>query len=166
MDIFLFPFFSIAHTILFWHMKFLRERDTHDKVIRVLFWWMEKCMLCITLSVRVSNFFVGVCVSWSWVHGENLNTGHNNLTKLNAQTSSIWLRFWIWISSHMALVGVHNYWGTFDFSNFKMKSLDVKSLLEQTHSKFYLYHIITRNNLENEHAFATHKFSSFRMWHV
>ena len=36
----------------------------------------------------------------------------------------------------------------------KVKSSDVKSLLEQSHSKFYLYHIRTRNNLEKEHAFA------------
>ena len=43
-----------------------------------------------------------------------------------------------------------------------MKSLDVKFVLEQSHSKFYLYHIITYNNLEKEHAFATHKFSSFQ----
>lgn len=41
-----------------------------------------------------------------------------------------------------------------------MKTPDVKFLLEQSHSKFYLYHIITCNNLEKEHAFATHKFSS------
>ena len=39
-----------------------------------------------------------------------------------------------------------------------MKSPDVKFLLEQSHSKFYLYHIITRNNLEKDYAFATHKF--------
>jgi len=39
-----------------------------------------------------------------------------------------------------------------------MKSPDVKFLLEQSHSKFYLYHIITCNYLEKEHAFATHKF--------
>jgi hypothetical protein len=39
--------------------------------------------------------FVDVCVPWSWVHYENLNMGHNNLTKLNDQTSSIWLRFMI-----------------------------------------------------------------------
>ena len=43
-----------------------------------------------------------------------------------------------------------------------MKSPDVKSLLEQTHSKLYLHHIITHNNLENKHVFATHKFSSFQ----
>ena len=42
-----------------------------------------------------------------------------------------------------------------------MKTPDVKFLLKQNHSKFYLYHIITRNNLEKEHAFATHMFSSF-----
>jgi hypothetical protein len=42
-----------------------------------------------------------------------------------------------------------------------MKTPDVKFLLEQNHIKFYLYHIITHNNLEKEHAFATHKFSSF-----
>jgi hypothetical protein len=35
------------------------------------------------------------------------------------------------------------------------------SLLEQNHSKFHLYRIIIRNNLEKEHVFATHKFSSF-----
>jgi hypothetical protein len=131
----------------------------------ILFWWTKKCMLCVTLSVRVSKLFVGVRVSWSWVHDENLNMGRTNLTKLNDQTSSIWLWFWIWVSCHMALVGIHNLWGTFDFSIFKMKSSDVKFLLEQSHSKFYLYHIITRNNLKKEHAFTTHKFSSFRMWH-
>ena len=36
--------------------------------------------------------------------------------------------------------------------------MDVKFLLEQSHSKFYLSHIITRNNLEKDHVFATHKF--------
>jgi hypothetical protein len=46
-----------------------------------------------------------------------------------------------------------------------MKTLDVKFLLKQSNSKFYLCHIITRNNLEKEPAFATHKFSSFRMRH-
>ena len=41
----------------------------------------------------------------------------------------------------MALVGIHNHWGTFDFSIFlKVKAPDVKFLLEQNHSKFYLYH--------------------------
>jgi hypothetical protein len=44
-----------------------------------------------------------------------------------------------------------------------MKSPDVKLLLEQSHSKFYLYHIITCNNLEKDHTFATNKFSSFKM---
>ena len=39
-----------------------------------------------------------------------------------------------------------------------MKSPYVKFLLEQSHSKFYLYHIITRNNLEKDYAFGTHKF--------
>ena len=43
-----------------------------------------------------------------------------------------------------------------------MKSSDVKSFLEQSHSEFYLYHIITRNNLKKENAFATYKFSSFQ----
>jgi hypothetical protein len=42
-----------------------------------------------------------------------------------------------------------------------MKSPDVKSLLEQSYSKFYLYHIITRNNLEKEHAFANLQFFKF-----
>ena len=62
----------------------------------------------------------------------------------------------------MALVGIHNHRGTFDFSIFKIKSSNVKSLLEQSHSKFYLYHVITCNNLEKKHAFAAHKFSSFQ----
>jgi hypothetical protein len=35
------------------------------------------------------QLFMGVHVSMSWVHDKNLNTGHNNLTKLNDQTSSI-----------------------------------------------------------------------------
>jgi hypothetical protein len=61
----------------------------------------------------------------------------------------------------MALVVIHNNWGTFNFSIFKIKSSDVKFLLEQSHSKFYLYHIITRNKLEKERAFTTHKFLSF-----
>jgi hypothetical protein len=43
-----------------------------------------------------------------------------------------------------------------------MKLPDVKFLLEQSHSKFYLYHIISCNNLEKKHAFTTHKFSSFQ----
>jgi hypothetical protein len=43
-----------------------------------------------------------------------------------------------------------------------MKSPDIKFLLEQSHRKFHLYHIITRNNLEKDHAFVTHKFSSFQ----
>jgi hypothetical protein len=52
-----------------------------------------------------------------------------------------------------------------NFSIFEKKSSDVKFLLEQNHSKFYLYHIVTHNNLEKEHAFATHKFSSFMTRH-
>ena len=44
------------------------------------------------------------------------------------------------------------------FSIFENKTPDVKFLLEQSHSKFYLYHILTRNNLEKDHVFATHKF--------
>ena len=59
----------------------------------VFIWWMEKACFCVTLSVRVSILFVGVRVSWSWAHDKNLNKGQNNLTKLNAITSSIWVRF-------------------------------------------------------------------------
>ena len=55
----------------------------------VIIWWTEKACLCVTLSVRVSSLFVGVHESGSWVHDENLNKGHNNLKKLNAQTSRI-----------------------------------------------------------------------------
>jgi len=47
-----------------------------------------------------------------------------------------------------------------------MKSLDVKSLLEQSHSKFYLYHIITRNNLEKDHAFANPQVFKFLGWDI
>jgi hypothetical protein len=42
-----------------------------------------------------------------------------------------------------------------------MKSPDVKFLLEQSHSKFYLYYIITCNNLEKEHAFANPQVFKF-----
>jgi hypothetical protein len=42
-------------------MKLLRERN-HDKVNRI-FLVDKKCMLCVTLGVRVSNLFVGVHVS-------------------------------------------------------------------------------------------------------
>jgi hypothetical protein len=59
---------------------------------------------------------------------------------------------------HMALVGIYNHRGTFHFRIFfKLKTPDVKFLLEQSHSIFYLYHIITCNNLKKDHAFATHK---------
>ena len=30
-------------------------------------------------------------------------------------------KVWIWISCHMALVGIHNHWGTFDFIIFESK---------------------------------------------
>jgi hypothetical protein len=61
----------------------------------------------------------------------------------------------------MALVGIHNHWGTFDISILKMKTLDVKSLLEQSHSKFYLYNIITCNKLEKGHAYANPQVFKF-----
>jgi hypothetical protein len=107
-----FSLFSIAHTILFGTWNFWERHMINE--------WSNylvdgKNMLCVTLNVRVSSLFVGVRVSWSWVHDENVNMGHNNFGKLNAQTSSIWLRFWIWISCHIALVGIHNHWGSFLF---------------------------------------------------
>ena len=117
-------------------------------------WWTKKCF-CVTLSVRVSILFVVIHESWLWVHDENLYKGHNNLIKLNVNISSIWLRF-VFESRHMAMVGIHNHWGTFDFSIFKMKksgcqfSLRIKS--------YSIYHILTCNDLEKDHAFATHKF--------
>jgi hypothetical protein len=43
-----------------------------------------------------------------------------------------------------------------------MKTPDVKSLLEQSHSKCYLYHIITCNNLEKDHAFANPQVFKFQ----
>ena len=39
------------------------DRETHDKVNGVIIWWMGKACFCVTLSVRVSNLFVGVHVS-------------------------------------------------------------------------------------------------------
>ena len=47
----------------------------------------------------------------------------------------------------MALVGSINHRGTFDLA-FENKTPDVKSFLEQSHSKFPLHHIIPRNNLD------------------
>ena len=61
------------------------------------------------------------------------------------------------ISCHMAMVGIHNHWGTFNFSIFKMKTPDAKLLLEQSHSKFYLPYY-NLQQLEKDHAFVTHKF--------
>jgi hypothetical protein len=46
-----------------------------------------------------------------------------------------------------------------------MKTSDVKFLLEQSHSKFYLYHIITCN-LENDHAFANPQVIKFSGWDI
>jgi len=43
------------------------------------------------------------------------------------------------------MVGIHNHWGTFHFSILKLKTPDAKFLFEQSHSIFYLYHIITHN---------------------
>jgi hypothetical protein len=54
----------------------------------IYFRWTETCF-CATLSVRVSILFVGIRESRSWVYDENLNKGHNNLTKLNINSSSI-----------------------------------------------------------------------------
>jgi hypothetical protein len=48
-----------------------------------------KACFSVTLNVRVNILFVGVCGFWSWVDDENLNKGHNSLTKLNVKTSSI-----------------------------------------------------------------------------
>jgi hypothetical protein len=146
MDIyFFFCFFSIARTS-FWHMKNFRERLMINEWCN-LFGGRKTCF-CITLSVRVSSFIMGVCVSWSWVHDENLNKGHNNLTKLNMIISSIWLRFCIYRTCHMALVGSTNQWGTFKIFILNIKTPDVKPFIEQSHNKFSLHHIISRNNLD------------------
>ena len=64
----------------------------------------------------------------------------------------------------MAVVGIHNHRGTLDFSIFKMKNLDVKFLLEQSHSKFYLpYHNLQQ--LRKESCFCNPQVCSFRMRH-
>jgi hypothetical protein len=116
------------------------------------------CMayFCETLSVRVIILFLGC--TWILIMGawQESHTGHNNLTKLNMITSSIWLRFLRCVMSH-GFGRTYHHWGTFHFTIFKNKTPDVKFLLEQIHSKFY-YHIITCNHLEKDHAFATHKF--------
>ena len=44
----------------------------------------------------------------------------------------------------------------------KVNFPDVKFLLEQSHSKFYLYHTVTCNNLEKEHAFANPQVFKFQ----
>jgi hypothetical protein len=49
---------------------------------------------------------------------------------------------------HMALVGYNIIEELLNFSILKMKTSDVKSFLEQSHSKFCLNHIITHNNLD------------------
>jgi hypothetical protein len=68
------------------------EKDSWQTVgVFILGGW--KTCFCATLSVRVGILFVGIRESWSWVHDENLYKGHNSLTKLNVNTSSIWLRF-------------------------------------------------------------------------
>ena len=59
---------------------------------------------------------------------------------------------------HMALVGNAIIEELFKFYHFGNKTTDVKFLLEQSHRKVHLHHIITRNNLEKDHVFATHKF--------
>ena len=58
----------------------------------------------------------------------------------------------------MALVGNAIVEELFILAFLKNKTPDVKFLLEQSHSKFHLYRIITCNNLEKDHVFATHKF--------
>jgi hypothetical protein len=55
-------FFSIAHFFLLGIWNF-GERY-HDKLNGVIIWWTEKCMLCVTLSVKVDSFIcVCTCVS-------------------------------------------------------------------------------------------------------
>jgi hypothetical protein len=83
-------FFSIAHTSLFGIWKLEGERLMINEWSFILV--DGKSCLCVTL---IGILFVGVCESWSWVHDDNLNKSHNNLTKLNVNTSSIWLRFCI-----------------------------------------------------------------------
>jgi hypothetical protein len=56
--IFSFFFLSIAHTP-FWHMRTL-EKETHVKNEWSIYFLDEKACFCVTLSVRVSNLFVGV----------------------------------------------------------------------------------------------------------
>jgi hypothetical protein len=111
--------FSIAHTFL-WHMKTF-ERDTHVIWMEYFYLVDKKTCFCVTLSIGVSILYVGVCESWSWVYDENLNKGHNNLTKLNVITSSIWLRFCMMECCHMALVGIIIIWGACYLSFFSLK---------------------------------------------
>ena len=54
----------------------------------------------------------------------------------------------------MTLVGNAIIEELFILAFLKIKTLDVKFLLEQSHSKFHLYHILTCNNLEKDHAFG------------
>jgi hypothetical protein len=113
MDFFLLCFLAwiyfLAYPILFfWHMKTLERLIKNEWSIYFL---DGNACFCVTLSVRVSILSMGVRGSWSWMHDENLNKGHNNLTKLNVKISSIWLRFCIMEYCHMALVGIIIIWG-------------------------------------------------------
>ena len=84
-------FFSIAPYFFLAYENF-GEKDSYQ-MNGVFILVDEKTYFCVTLSVRVIILFVGIRESWSWVHDENLNKGHNNFRKLNVNTNSIWLRF-------------------------------------------------------------------------
>jgi hypothetical protein len=85
-------FFSVAPYFFLLAYENFGEKDSWQTVGVFIFGGRKICF-CSTLSVRVGILFVGVRESWLWVHNENLYKGHNNLTKLNVNTSSIWLRF-------------------------------------------------------------------------
>jgi hypothetical protein len=60
----IFSFFSIAHIFLLGIWNFGEREKYHVKLNGVIIWWIEKCMLCVTLGVRVGSFIFGcTCVT-------------------------------------------------------------------------------------------------------
>ena len=91
-------FFSIAHASLFFNKNW-RERDQHILWSFYFVEWMDGTML--TSHRSIARGMLCARESWSWKHEKNSLKGHNNLTKLNAKTSSICVHGFQGVSSYV-----------------------------------------------------------------
>jgi hypothetical protein len=126
----------------------LFEREIMTHIWRIYFGGWMACS-CITLSIRVNILYLEctwILIMGAWKESQQGSQQFDKAQHEYKQHMSI--RFLQSILSY-GFGRIYHHWVTFfNFSILKMKTPDVKSFSEQSHSKFRLYHMITHNNLD------------------